>query len=384
MEKQSRRWGRTRILGSRLLFGVVTAGAMVLILTGVVGATRSDGPGGPDRGPSVHLDRVFIIMLENHSQHSVIGDPNAPYITQLANTYGLASNYYGVTHPSQPNYIAATSGSNWFSNVDDPTIVYDHTNIVDELDAAHISWGAYMEALPSAGYTGGFWPSSGNALYAAKHDPFVLYSSVLSNPGDLSRVKPYTDLATDLNSRDAPRFVWISPDQCNDMHGGVYAAVPGFAETPCPYGKTNNDVNDVALKQKADNFVHQAVTTIMSSKAWTPHSAIFIVADEGDYTANTANGGWDSPAGCCDSPVLPAGDPEINAAWPGGLYGGGLVPAIVIDPSGPHPFVDNDPFNHYSLLRTIEDAWNLPELGFTSDHAQVTTMNAFLDNHPSH
>jgi phosphatidylinositol-3-phosphatase len=54
------------------------------------------------------------------------------------------------------------------------------------------------------------------------------------------------------------------------------------------------------------------------------------------------------------------------------------VPAIVIDPSGPRHLVSNVPYNHYSLLRTIEDAWGLGELGSTSDHAQVTTMNEFL------
>jgi phosphatidylinositol-3-phosphatase len=235
-----------------------------------------------------------------------------------------------------------------------------------------------MQAMPSAGYTGAFWPNSTDPLYASKHNPFVLYSDVLANPSDLGRIKPYTSLAADLNSRNAPRYVWITPDQCDDMHGGVYDAVPGYPEAPCPYNDTNDDPADVQLKQNADNFVHQAVSTIMSSRAWTDHSAIFIVSDEGDYTGVTANGGWDSPAGCCDSPVLPAGDPDINAAWPGGLYGGGLVPAIVVDQSGPRHFTDATPFNHYSLLRTIEDAWNLPELGFTSDHAQVTTMDSFL------
>jgi len=62
------------------------------------------------------------------------------------------------------------------------------------------------------------------------------------------------------------------------------------------------------------------------------------------------------------------------------VFGGGLVPAIVIDPSGPHGFVDATPFNHYSLLRTIEDAWHLPELVYSSDHAQVQTMDAFLQS----
>ena len=284
-----------------------------------------------------------------------------------------------MTHPSEPNYIAATSGSNWFANNDNPANTFDHTNIVDELNDAGISWAAYMDALPSAGYTGQFWPSSGDPLYANKHDPFVLYSDVLADPMQLANIKPYTDLAANLDSNQAPRFVWITPDQCNDMHGDVYDAVAGHPETPCPYNDTNDDPADVQLKHNADAFVQNTVTTIMSSKAWTPHSAIFIVSDEGDYTGNTTTGGWDSPAGCCDSPVLPAGDPDISTTWPRS-YGGGLVPAVVIDPSGPHHFTDSTPYNHYSLLRTIEDDWGLPELGFTSDHAQVPTMNVVLRN----
>ena len=166
--------------------------------------------------------------------------------------------------------------------------------------------------------------------------------------------------------------MFITPDQCNDMHGGVNDAIAGHPETPCPFNSTNDDPNDIRLKHNADAFVKGAVTTIMSSRAWTRHSAIFIVADEGDFTGNAVNGGWDSPAGCCDSPVLPEGDPDISASWPGGLYGGALVPAVVIDPSGPRHFVSNVAYNHYSLLRTIEDAWGLPELAFTSDHAQVS------------
>ena len=209
-----------------------------------------------------------------------------------------------------------TSGSNWFINNDNPANRFDHTNIVDELEAAHISWGAYMEALPPNPLDD-FWPSSSTPLYASKHNPFALYSDVRDNPARVANIKPYTDLAGDLNSTHAPRFVYIVPDQCNDMHGGVFTAVPGHPETPCPFGSANDDPNDASLKQKADAFVQGAVGTIMSSRAWTPHSAIFIVADEGDFTGNPVNGGWDSPAGCCDSPVLPAGDPDINAAVAG-------------------------------------------------------------------
>jgi hypothetical protein len=350
-----------------------TAAALTTGLSGASGAAARDEGG----GHQAQLDRAFVIVLENHSEHSVIGDVNTPFISSLAQQYGLAASYFGVTHPSEPNYVALISGSNWFINNDNPANRFDHTNLVDELEARHISWGGYMEALP-ADPLADFAPSAADPLYASKHNPFALFTDIRSDPARVANIKPYTALAGDLNGPHAPRFVFISPDQCNDMHGGVNHAIAGHPETPCPFNSTNNDPNDVRLKQNADAFVHGAVTTIMSSRAWTRHSAIFIIADEGDFTGNAVNGGWDSPAGCCDSPVLPAGDPDISAQWPGGLYGGALVPAVIIDPSGPRHFVSDTAYNHYSLLRTIEDDWNLGELAFTSDHAQVSTMNEFL------
>jgi phosphatidylinositol-3-phosphatase len=365
----------------RVLAVTAVAGVAAALTVGLSAASGSTATAGHDRGGQpVRLDRAFIIVLENHSQKSVIGDPNAPYITSLAQQYGQAANYFGVTHPSEPNYIAMIGGSNWFTNNDNPANRFDHTNLVDELDASHISWGAYMEAMPASDPLTDFWPSSADPLYASKHNPFPLFTDIRDNPARVADIKPYTALAGDLNSPHAPRFVFISPDQCNDMHGGVTHAISGHPETPCPFNSANDDPNDIRLKHNADAFVKGAVTTIMSSRAWTRHSAIFIVADEGDFTGNKVNGGWDSPAGCCDSPVLPAGDPDISASWPGGLYGGALVPAVVIDPSGPHHFASTVAYNHYSLLRTIEDAWDLPELVFTSDHAQVITMNEFLSH----
>lgn len=352
---------------------VLTAAVLTVAATTVSGAAVTAFPGG-----DVQLDRAFVIMLENHSQQSVIGDPNTPFLTALAHQYSEATSYFGVTHPSEPNYVAAISGSNWWINNDSPANRYDHTSLVDELVARHISWGAYMEAMPASDPLTDFWPSASTPLYASKHNPFALFTGIRGNPAELADVKPYTALAGDLNGPRPPRFVFISPDQCNDMHGGVFTAVDGHPETPCPFGSASDDPNDSQLKRNADAFVKNAVTTIMSSRAWTPHSAIFIVADEGDLSGNPANGGWDSPAGCCDSPVLPAGDSDISATWPGGMFGGGLVPAVIIDPSGPRHYISAVPYNHYSLLRTIEDAWHLPELGFTSDHAQVTTMDEFL------
>ena len=367
---------------------VATAAAGVAF--GVASPALGEGSGGhPGHGygHGPRLGHVFIIMEENHAADHVIGDPNMPFTNALAKHYAQATNYYGVTHTSEPNYIAATSGSNWDVNNDNgwnPTATnpatnhYDHTNIVDELEAHHISWGAYMDAMPSAGYLDDQWPpASANegALYASKHDPFVLYNDVRDNPARLAHIKPYTDLAADLNSPRAPRYVWISPDQCNDMHGGIYTAIAGHPETPCPYSDTAGDAADESLKAKADAFVKTAVTTIMHSRAWTPGSVIFLTADETDFDGNNpADNDYLSVAGCCDSPVLPAGDPAVSATWPGGVYGGGLVPMIVISANGPRHATNATAWNHYSMLLTIEEGFGLTKLGFTSDSQQVKPM----------
>jgi hypothetical protein len=363
-------------------------GAVAALAFGVALPAVAHNATGHWRGGGHRLGHVFIIMEENHAQDHVLGDPNMPFTNSLAAHYGLAGQYYGVTHTSEPNYIAATSGSNWDVNNDNgwyPTATnpavnhYDHTNIVDELDAAHIKWAAYMDAMPSRGYLPDTWPS-GTSLYVSKHNPFVLYNDVRTNPSRLDQIEPYTDLAHDLNSAHAPRYVWISPDQCNDMHGGVYGAVAGHPETPCPYSDVAGDAADEALKAKADAFVENAVTTIMHSRAWTPNSVIFLTADETDYDgSNPSDNYYLSTAGCCDSPVLPAGDPAVSTTWPGGTYGGGLVPMIVITSKRDGRSTDDTPYNHYSMLLTIERGFGLRELGFTSDSNQVKAMWPLVD-----
>lgn len=358
-----------------------TAGALAVVATLALTATSavaadtyhaSDDDSGHSHSSA--FDHIYVIMLENHSQSSVIGDVNAPYITSLANTYSMADNYYGVTHPSMPNYIASIAGDNYgIQDDNDPNVVnFDRVNLVDQLEAHHISWGAYMQTLPTnkLDRSGPILPSGASApLYAKKHNPFVLFDDIKNNPERMAKIKDYSQLSADLNGRHAPQYVWISPNQCNDMHGGVYDTIAGYAETPCPYGSAKDDANDASLKQKADAFVHTAVDTIMGSKAWTKHSAIVIITDENDYTGNTTNGGWESTSSCCDSPYVGAADPRISAAWPGGTYGGGLIPAIVVTGSGARHIVDHTPYNHYSLLTTIEDNWHLGHIGHAGDTA---------------
>jgi hypothetical protein len=196
----------------------------------------------------------------------------------------------------------------------------------------------------------------------------------------MDHVKPYENLATDLANNQVGNFVWITPDQCNDMHGGVYVSIPGRPETPCPYGDAvNNDAADVSLQHKADAFVQRTVDMITASPAWTRRSAIFVTADENDFdSANPAVGSWEDASGCCDSPYVAAGDPRISPNWPGGVYGGGRVPAVMITQRSDGAFVDSTPYNHYSLLATIEKVWRLGYLQNAADRRNVPTMDGLL------
>jgi hypothetical protein len=359
----------TRTTRAFALGAAAVLAAAALSATGVANAS-SDASG---TAPGAPYDHLYVIMLENHSQSSVIDDPNAPFLTGLAHQYAMADHYYGVTHPSMPNYIAAVAGDNFGIQDDhDERVNLHQQNLVDQMEAHNVTWDSYFDTLPQD-KTDRFGPTLADgstvALYAKKHNPFVLFDDIATNPQRMAHVKDYSALSADLNGPDPANFVWISPNQCNDMHGGVYVSVPGHPETPCPYGSAKDDANDAALKQKADEFVRGAVTTIMTSRAWTPRSAIVIVTDENDYTGNSETGGWESADGCCDSPYVPAGDPRISASWPGGVYGGGLIPAIVVTATGPRHVVSHTPYNHYSLLTTIEDNWRLGHLGHAGDTA---------------
>ena len=52
----------------------------------------------------------MVIVEENHSYDQVIGNPAMPFLNSLATTYGLATNFDGVSHPSEPNYVWLEAG----------------------------------------------------------------------------------------------------------------------------------------------------------------------------------------------------------------------------------------------------------------------------------
>jgi len=240
--------------------------------------------------------------MENEESTSLIGNASAPYINGLANSYGLATQYYGVSHPSLPNYLALTAGNTFGITSDCTTCWVNATNVADQIEASGRSWKAYMEGMPSACFVGDAYP------YMQKHNPWVYYNDIRTNAARCNaHVVPFSQLGGDLGAGSVPNYVWITPNMCNDMHDCSIAT--------------------------GDNWLSQQVPAILNSSAYKNGGALFITWDEGS-----------SNAGCC-----------TNAA-------GGRVATLVISPLGRTGFQSSVPETHYSLLRTIEDSWNLPRL----------------------
>jgi phosphatidylinositol-3-phosphatase len=347
-------------------------GAVVVPMAASAGLVSGSSPNGPPPGVPP-LKHVFVIMMENTSYDDLLSpsNPNTTFIQQLAANNGLANNYFGVTHVSLPNYIATTSGQTWGSNSDDvaQAPLFNHQNIVDQLEAAGVSWKAYMENLPSPGNLINQTP---DGLYVRKHNPFLMYPDVYNNPARASNVVPLTQLSTDLSTGNVPQFVWITPNICNDMHGGAPS---------CPFPSSPTDPLQAALYKDGDNFLRTWVGLITQSKAWTGHSAIFITWDEGGFEDQAPFGPTDISPGP-DSPILPSTPANPTTGGGGDLaggtvYGGGHVPMIVVARGVGHR-VDPTFAGHYSLLQTIEQNFGLPLLGNAGDLVQVGDLSSLF------
>ncbi len=173
-KKSLRHWTRAGVLWLVVLAFVFSPASV---------GVKAAGDGEDDGG----FRHVFVIMMENTGFDALIGNPNAPFTNYLAATAGLATNYFGVTHPSQPNYIAATSGStNGVPNDNDITI--NVPNIVDQLESHNKTWKAYMQSF-SLCNGNVLAHACGNQLYERKHNPFVSYQDwTTSRTSALSRL----------------------------------------------------------------------------------------------------------------------------------------------------------------------------------------------------
>jgi hypothetical protein len=301
---------------------VILAGLLMTYVFGALRAIASPSArtvmAGIPAAPVPAFKHIFVIVLENKEYERVIGSRQTPYLNTLGRQYGLATNYYAIRHPSLPNYLALTGGDTFgiTSNCIDCTVA--QTNLVDRLETAGKSWKAYMESMPRRCFVG-----DAGELYRQKHNPFIYYDNVRTNPARCEKIVPFSQFATDVRANALPEFVWITPNMCNDGHD-------------CPI-------------RAADTWLKIWVPTILDSPAWKDNGALFITFDEGT-----------GDAGCCQ-----------DAA-------GGHIVTLVISPLLVQPgFRSDTPYDHYSLLRTITAAWGLPPLAKANCDCAATMGDFF-------
>ena len=254
------------------------------------------------------FSHVVVIVFENHEYGQIIGNPDAPSFNALASSNALLTNYYAVAHPSLPNYIAMISGSTQGITSDCTSCRVDAPNLADSLESANKSWKVYAEGLPSPGFTG-----AGSGLYAKKHVPFLYFNDVLQSPGRLRRVVPLSSFSGDLGARRLPDFSLIVPNLCHDMH---YCSVA-----------------------TGDAWLSTFVPSLLSSPE-LKGGVVFVAFDE-------------------------SVDADI-------AHGGGHIPVIVAGPLVRPGARATRYLDHYGLLRTIEQSWQLSLLGKSNSAAPIT------------
>ncbi len=310
---------RLLLTGAIALATIGAAAGMTAAVTTASPAAVASGPCGTASTPHSY-QHVIWIWMENHSFSDIIGNTaQAPYLNSLAKSCGLATDYHNTTHPSLPNYLAATSG---LAQADLPWLSFADCNvsIVCETSARSIfgqgeSWKAYQESMPSNCY------KSNSGEYAIRHNPPPYYTSL---SGCASRDVPYTQLAADLANNALPAFSFITPNLIDDMHDGTIA--------------------------QGDAWLARNLPAILNSKEYQSGStAVFITWDEG-------SGGY-SIEDCDDT---------------GATDNSCHVPTIVISPTTPVGATSGTFYDHYSLLATTEQLLGLAKLGSAASAATMT------------
>lgn len=322
------------------------------------GGTQSQGTG--QAGKPGH---VFVINLENKGYDKVWGaGSEAQYLSRTLRSQGvLLSRYYGIAHNSNPNYLAQISGqaSNEMTRNDCPTYapfkqtgtaslgqvqgtgcVYPASvpTLAGQLSAAGKTWKGYMEDMqspcqhPELGAKDDHQGANVGDQYATRHNPFVYFESITSSPDCQSNVVDFGNLAGDLKSIDTtPNLSYISPNLCNDGH-----------DNPCVDGTQGG-------LAASDSWLSQQIPAILDSPAYKKDGMLVITFDESE-------GNTTGPAG-----LLPGGT------------AGGRIGALILSPFTKGGTTSDKPYNHFSLLASIEDIFSLPRLGY----AGAPGLNSF-------
>jgi hypothetical protein len=387
--------------------------------------------GGSSGGPGMpNVKHVFTIVLENKSYDEIWGPTSqATYLSQTLRQQGaLLTNYYGVGHVSLGNYVAMMSGQPL-----NPSTQFDcqkYTDFVatsttgnniqvgdgcvypasvktlpDQLTAAGKTWKGYMEDMGNTptreevtcgrpltngavavGATDGTQSATAADQYAARHNPFVYFHSLIDSGDCAKNVVALGDakvgLAADLAlpSSQFPNFSFITPNLCNDAHDG---SGTGAAGTTCKNG-------DPGGLTTADVWLKKWIPAIMASPAYQDGGLIIIQFDEGDLPTVTTGTPPNATIvveaygdSCCNQPLGPnVTRPFTNTLpYPGlGNYslnyygvGGDRMGALMLSPYITAGTITNTPYNHYSYLASLEKLFGITtNLGYAGQSGLVT------------
>ena len=326
--------------------------------------------------PSVyagHAPRhVFLVVLENEPFRVTFGAHSpAPYLAHELPKQGvLLTRYFAIGHNSLDNYIALISGQAPNPETQEDCHVYgefersapgfdangqilgkgcvypaDVKTLANQLQEAGLTWKGYMEDMgkdPAREAVACGHAKIGDAdetnhasekdQYADKHDPFVYFHSIIDDEANCAAHVVSLDLLTsDLESvATTPNFAFITPNLCHDGH-----------DAPCKNGEPGGLVS-------ADKFLREWIPRILASPAFKQDGMLIVTFDEGT-----------DAAACCGE-TKPAGAPPPGQFGPGG----GRIGAVVLSPFVQPGSVSHVAYNHYSLLRSIEDWFDLPHLGY--------------------
>jgi len=266
------------------------------------GTGGSGGSGGTTAGvpPSTH---VWVITEENNSYESVIGNSAMPYYNSLAKQYGLATQYYANQHSSLPALMWLVAGQPVTSN-NYTTSCFNVDNVVRQLLLKGLTWKAYEEDLPYAGFTG-----LSSANYVRRHNPLIDFTDVCTPSEELNSV-PFTQLSTDIANQSTPNYAYVTPNIQDD--------------------------GDLGSLGKADSWLSQEVPKILGLPEFQAggDGILFIVWDEGS-----------------------GGDDRCSATVKTGC--GGRLATLVIGPKVKHGFQSTTLYHQQNLLRTVCDALGL-------------------------
>jgi acid phosphatase len=237
-------------------------------------------------------NHVVVVLEENHSYSSVVGNTAMPYFNSLASQNVLFTQYYANTHPSIGNYFMMTTGQ-IITNNDSFTGTVTQDNIVRHMLTAGKTWKSYAESLPSVGYTGG-----NTGAYVRRHNPFTYFSDVLNSSVEKLNLVPFTQFAIDMNNNALPNFSYIIPNVNDDAHNGTLS--------------------------QADNWLKTYIAPLLANPGFQSDGILIIVFDESTDT-DTA-------------------------------HGGGHIAALMVGPGVKKDYRSSTLYQHQNILRTAMDA----------------------------